>query len=138
MTNERFATAITCIDGRVQRPVSDWIRLHVNVHHVDLVTEPGPDKVFSEGLATFIEEVMRKVSFSVRHHFSQVVALVGHDNCAANPASREEHIQQIMEGVEVILSYNLHVRVLGLWLNEWGSVELLWDTEASQPMRSSL
>ncbi|MDQ5846186.1 MAG: hypothetical protein M3539_12930, partial [Acidobacteriota bacterium] len=100
--------------------------------------EPGPDKVFSEGLAPVIEEMMRKVLFSVRHHFSEVVALVGHDHCAANPASREEHIQQILDGVEVILSYNLHVRVLGLWLNEWGSVELLWDTDASQPRRSSL
>jgi carbonic anhydrase len=138
MTNETFATAITCIDGRVQRPVSDWMRLHVNVHHVDLITEPGPDKVFSDGVAPLIEEMMRKVSFSVRHHFSEVVALVGHDHCAANPASREEHIEQIMAGVEVILSYRLHVRVLGLWLNEWGSVELLWDTEASEPRLSSL
>lgn len=138
MANPKFATAITCIDGRVQRPATDWIKVHVNVDEVDLVTEPGPDKVFSEGVATLIEEMMRKVSFSVRHHFSEVVALVGHDHCAANPASREEHIQQIMDGVEVILSYNLHVRVMGLWLNEWGSVELLWDTDASQPRRSSL
>ena len=138
MSNETFATAITCIDGRVQRPVSDWMRLHVNVHHVDLITEPGPDNVFSDGVAPLIEEMMRKVSFSVRHHFSEVVALAGHDHCAANPASREEHIEQIITGVEVILSYRLHVRVLGLWLNEWGSVELLWDTAASEPRLSSL
>ena len=138
MTTDKFATAITCIDGRVQRPVTDWIRLHVNVHHVDLVTEPGPDKVFSEGPAYLIDEVMRKVLFSVRHHFSQVVAISGHDNCAANPASREEHIEQIMESVERIVAYKMHVRVLGLWINEWGSVDLLWDTEASPPARSFL
>lgn len=137
-SNERFATAITCIDGRVQRPISDWIRLHVTVDHVDLITEPGPDKVFSEGPAHLVDDVMRKVLFSVRHHFSPVVALAGHDNCAANGASREEHIKQIMEGVEVILSYNLKVRVLGLWLNEWGSVELLWDTQVKENLQSFL
>jgi carbonic anhydrase len=138
ISNERFATAITCIDGRVQRPVSDWVKLHVNVHHVDLVTEPGPDKVLSSGPSSLIDEVMRKVAFSVRHHFSPVVVLAGHDNCAANPVSREEHIEQIMDGVEVILSYHTHLRVLGLWVNEWGSVELLWDTQTQESIRSFL
>ncbi len=137
-TNERFATAITCIDGRVQRPVSDWVKLHVNVHHVDLITEPGPDKVFSEGPSRVIEDMMRKVAFSVRHHFSPVVALAGHDGCAANAASREEHARQILEGVDVILGYKLQVRVLGLWVNEWGSVELLWDTQTREDMQSFL
>jgi carbonic anhydrase len=138
ISNEKFATAITCIDGRVQRPVSDWVKLITNVQHVDLITEPGPDKVLSEGPRHMIDEVMRKVAFSVRHHFSPVVALAGHDNCAANPVSREEHINQVMDGVEMILSYHLKVRVLGLWVNEWGSVELLWDTQTQESVRSFL
>lgn len=132
VSNERFATAITCIDGRVQRPVSDWVKLHVNVDHVDLVTEPGPDRVLSSGPKNMIDEVLRKVAFSVRHHFSPVVILAGHDNCAANPVSREEHIEQIKDGVEVILSYHLKVRVIGLWVGEWGSIQVLWDTQSAE------
>jgi carbonic anhydrase len=138
MTNETFATAITCIDGRVQRPITDWIKLHLNVQHVDLVTEPGPDKVFSSGPDHLIDEVMRKVAFSVRNHFSHIVVLSGHDSCAANSVSREEHVEQLLDGVNVILSYKLRVRVLALWLGEWGSVELLFDSEDSQPLRSFL
>jgi carbonic anhydrase len=138
MTNDRFATAITCIDGRVQRPITDWMKLHLNVDHVDLVTEPGADKVLSDGPDHLIQDVMRKVSFSLRHHFSQTVAISGHDTCAANPVSREEHIEQIKDAIEVILSYRVHVRVLGLWVNEWGSVELVWDSESSDLARSSL
>ena len=130
-SNDKFGTAITCIDGRVQRPVSDWVKFNFNVHHVDLITEPGPDKVLSTGPSQLIEDVMRKVAFSVRHHFSPIVAVSGHDTCAANPVSREEHVQQILDGVEVVLSYNLNVRVVGLWVSEWGSVELLWDTHAN-------
>lgn len=39
MSRDKFATAITCIDGRVQQPIMDWVKLHVNVHHVDLVID---------------------------------------------------------------------------------------------------
>jgi len=134
----KFATAITCIDGRVQQPVADWMKLHANVHYVDLVTEPGPDKVLSEGSTYVVDEIIRKVSFSVRHHASPVVALCGHHDCAANDATKEEHIEQILDGVRVILSYDLNVRVLGLWLNEWNSVELVWDTQEKQAAGSFL
>ncbi|MEO8435449.1 MAG: carbonic anhydrase [Pyrinomonadaceae bacterium] len=136
--SERFATAITCIDGRVQRPVTDWVKWHTNVHHVDLITEPGPDKVLSGGPQQLIDDIIRKVAFSVRYHFSPVVALSGHHDCAANAATREEHIEQILAGAEVILSYNLNVRVLALWVSEWDSVELLGDTQSREPVRSFL
>lgn len=129
-TTDRFATAITCIDGRVQRPISDWIKWNLNVHYVDLITEPGPDKVLSSGPASLIEDVIRRVLFSVHHHFSPVVALSGHHDCAANAASTEEHLEQIREGVRVLLAYEMNVRVLGLWVNEWESVDLVCDTES--------
>ena len=132
MPRHKFATAITCIDGRVQQPVADWMKLHANCEYVDLITEPGPDKVLSEETTLVVNEMIRKVSFSVKHHDSPVVALCGHHDCAANGADREEHIEQILEGVRVLLSYQLGVRVLGLWLNEWGSIELVWDTQEQQ------
>lgn len=135
-TKDKFATAITCIDGRVQRPVTDWVKSHINVHHVDLITEPGPDKVLSSGPQPLIDEIMRKVAFSVRHHFSPVVAISGHHDCAANAGDREHHVEQILAGAELILSYNLNVRVLALWVSEWDSVELLWDTESRESVRS--
>lgn len=132
LTRNKFATAITCIDGRVQQPVADWMKLHMNVEYVDLVTEPGPDKVISEGTTYVVDEIVRKAKFSVQHHASPVVALCGHHDCAANHATREEHIEQILEGVRVLLSYHFDVRVLGLWLNEFNSVELVWDTQEKE------
>lgn len=131
-----FATAITCIDGRVQQPVTDWMKLHVNVHHVDLVTEPGPDKVISERTQPILDEVVRKVSFSIRHHASAVVALAGHYDCAANAATREKHVEQILESMRVLFSYNLETRLLGLYLNEESSVELVWDSQVQGQART--
>ena len=138
MRRDKFATAITCIDGRVQQPISDWMRLHTNVHYVDLITEPGPDKALSEGPVHVIDEIVRKVSFSILHHSSNVVALTGHHDCAANDADKEEHIEQILEGIRVLLSYQIKARVLGLWLNEWNSVELVWDTQERERLTGSL
>ena len=138
MARHKFATAITCIDGRVQQPVVDWMKLHVNVEYVDLVTEPGPDLVLSEGTTYVIDDIVRKARFSVERHASPVVAVCGHHDCAANGADKEKHFEQIEESVRVLLSYQLGVRVLGLWLSEWNSIELVWDTQAAQPLRISL
>jgi carbonic anhydrase len=138
MSRERFATAITCIDGRVQQPIADWMKLNTNVHFVDLITEPGPDKALSDGPVHVIDEVVRKVSFSILHHSSNVVALTGHHDCAANDADKEEHIEQILDGIRVLLSYRINARVLGLWLNEWNSVEVVWDTLERERIKSFL
>ena len=138
MPRHKFATAITCIDGRVQQPVADWMKLHTNVDYVDLITEPGPDKVLSSESTFVVDEIIRKVRFSVRHHASPVVALCGHHDCAANNADHDEHVEQIREGVRVLMSYRLNVRLLGLWLNEWGAIELVWDTETKTAPSSFL
>ena len=138
MPQYKFATAITCIDGRVQQPVADWMKLNMNVDYVDLITEPGPDKVISEGSTLVVDEIARKAAFSVRYHSSPVIALCGHHDCAANGADREEHIEQILEGVRVLFSYRMNVRLLGLWLNEWNSVELVWDSQERQSAPGSL
>ena len=135
---DTFATAITCIDGRVQQPVADWVKLHFNVRYVDLITEPGPDRALSRGAAEVITAMVRKAWFSIDHHNSSIVVLAGHDACAANPVSKEEHFEQILEGVRVLISYELPARIVGLWVNEWGSVDLVWDTKERESMRSYL
>jgi len=138
MPRHKFATAITCIDGRVQQPVADWMKLNTNVEYVDLITEPGPDKVLSSETTYVVDEIIRKVTFSVRYHSSPVVALCGHHDCAGNDADREGHLEQILEGVRVLQSYNLNVRLLGLWLNEWGSVQLVCDSQQRETAQISL
>ncbi|MEX2621008.1 MAG: carbonic anhydrase [Egibacteraceae bacterium] len=47
-----FATAITCIHGRVHAPVTEWIRQRFGVDHVDLITAPGADAVCAYGAPT--------------------------------------------------------------------------------------
>ena len=126
MLQERFATAINCIDGRVQEPVAAWLKAELGVDYVDMVTEPGPNAALSD--ADIAAAIRRKVAISVAAHGSQVVVVVGHHDCAGNPVSPAEHRRQIEDGVALVASWCLPVRVLGLWVGERWQIEVVCDT----------
>ena len=46
---KKFATAINCIDGRIQLVVCAYMRTKYLVDYVDMITDPGPVKILSEG-----------------------------------------------------------------------------------------
>jgi len=129
MRDGRFATAINCIDGRVQVPVLDWIRFHLNVDYVDLITEPGPDKAIISGSEATYRSIFEKANLSIKTLGSKSISIVAHHDCRANPVSKEKHIEMIEECVEVLMKWRLGVRILGLWVNEWKYVEVIIDTE---------
>jgi hypothetical protein len=43
-----FATAINCIDGRTQIPLIEFIKRNYAIDYIDLITEPGPNKILAE------------------------------------------------------------------------------------------
>ncbi len=120
-----FGTLVTCIDGRVQRPTILWMRERFNLDYVDVISEPGPDKLVSEGWPSDVQPVRKKVAFSVEAHHSPLVAICGHYDCAGNPATPEEHREQIRRSVQLMRSWGLSAQVAGLWLNEHWRVEVV-------------
>ncbi len=124
MVNGKFATAINCIDGRVQSPVLAWLKKELRVDYADAITEPGADKVLSDS-GPKAESIKEKVWLSIKAHRSSAIALVGHYDCAGNPVSEQEHREQIRKGVEIIVSWKLGVPVLGLWVDQNWEVELV-------------
>jgi carbonic anhydrase len=136
---EKFGTAISCIDGRVQGPVADWIKLHYQVQYVDMITEPGVDRILSHNKSNRINSIAEKLHISIHVHQSSLVAIVGHFDCAANDISIEEHLEEIKKGVKLVYSWNLGVRVIGLYVTEWNSVDLICDSDTEfKEMRSYL
>lgn len=134
MAKELFGTAVNCIDGRAQQPVWDWMRYFCNTQYVDMITEPGVDKCLREGSPEMIDAIKTKIRLSLHGHGSNVVAVVGHYDCLINPASREKHWEDISQATEVVVSWGLAARVVGLYVNEWLTVELVIDTnESKQP-----
>ena len=122
----KFATAINCIDGRVQAPVSEFIRRNYGIDYVDMVTLPGPDKVLSECKdIQEIESIKSKVLISCNSHGSKLIFIAGHSDCAGNPVREEEHCRQIEQAVQNIEEWNLEVDVYGIWVNASWEVKLI-------------
>ena len=123
MTDGKFGTVINCIDGRTQIPVSKWIKENYSLDYIDTITEPGPDKAISEKNASKIEQLKTKVLISIKAHGSKIVIIAGHHDCAANPVSKTNHIDQIKKSINEIKSWNLDVDVFGIWVNEEWKIE---------------
>lgn len=123
MSDPRFGAAICCIDGRVQEPVRRWLRERYHLDYVDVVTEPGPDAALL-ACPELAEQIRSKVLLSLQRHAASVVAVVGHYDCLANPASAETHQEQVRQCLARLrLSWMLPVTVVGLWVNENWEVE---------------
>jgi len=123
MAEGKFATSVSCMDGRIQIPLAKWIKENHSVDFVDVITEPGIDKMVAENLD--LESIKTKVSISINAHKSGLIVVSGHYDCAGNPVSDEEHISQIRKGVEVISSWGLNVKVVGIWVDGSWNVNVL-------------
>jgi hypothetical protein len=128
MAEGTFATAVNCMDGRTQEPVSRWMKKEFGVDYVDTITEPGADKALTEGPPEQVESVKQRVLISVNGHGSRNVVIVGHHDCAGNPVSKERHLEMTRKAVEVVKSWGLPVRILGVWVDEKWEVTVIADT----------
>ena len=116
MAKGKFATSVSCMDGRIQIPLTNWIKENFSVDYVDTITEPGIDKQVADN--TDLESIKTKIGISINKHKSELIVVSGHYDCAGNPVSNEEHITQIKKGIEVISSWDLGVKVVGVWVDD--------------------
>ncbi len=122
----RFATAINCMDGRVQLPVIDWMKENLPVDYVDMITEPGPDKLLAEGNTAALDSIRARVLISVNKHGSDTILVAAHDDCAGNPVSRAEHEGHVRQSIIRIESWRLPVkRILGAWIGDDWKVRIV-------------
>jgi len=113
------------MDGRVQDAVKDYIKKNYQVDWVDQVTEPGPIKILAENTSpAIIENIKKRVDVSVNHHGSNVVAIVGHYDCAGNPVGKDEQILQLKKSEEIVKSFGFSAEIILLWVEgDWQTVE---------------
>lgn len=119
MNHGSFATAINCMDGRVQLPVIGYLKEKHGVDYVDVITEPGPIKALSERSdQAVLESIRRRLEISVLKHRSRHVVVVGHHDCAGNPVGKDVQLRQIAQAVETVRSWGFGCEVRGLWVDE--------------------
>lgn len=125
MSRKKFVTVVNCIDGRTQLCVSEWLRRRFAADYVDSITEPGPDGILAAGQdEVTIAAIRRRVEISVNAHGSQLVAIVGHHDCAGNPVDKTTHLYQLQQAYDAIQTWGFPVEVICLWVDENWQVQL--------------
>ena len=119
MAQGKFATSVSCMDGRIQNPVTQWIKQNYQADFVDVITEPGVDKIISsQDNSDILERIKDKVAISINAHGSKLVVVSGHHDCAGNPVSAEKHILQIRQCVNTVSSWDMGIKVVGVWIDD--------------------
>jgi hypothetical protein len=113
-----FVTAVNCMDGRVQIPVIEWLKERYSADFVDMITEPGPERLLAEGTERHIlDSIKKRIEISVNRHNSKLIAIIGHYDCAGNPVDKEIQLKQILDAVAYLKSWNFKTEVIGLQLD---------------------
>ncbi len=124
MSSGSFATAINCMDGRTQLPVTGWMKSECGVDYVDTITEPGPVRILVAATdAAGLESIRRRLGISVEKHGSRRVAIVAHTDCAGNAVDKRTQLAQLRSAAATVLSWGLGVQVDLLWLGDDWRVE---------------
>jgi len=124
MHTGNFGTAINCMDGRTQLPVTEWMKSKYGLDYVDMITEPGPEKLLSESSPGHVQSIKSRVEISVNAHGSKILVVVAHHDCAGNPVSKDVHIRQVSDSLKLIKSWGLPLNhIIGIWVNDRWTVE---------------
>jgi len=121
-----FCTAVNCMDWRTQLPVIGYLKKKFNAKYVDMITEAGPNKILAVGVDGFlVKSIIKRVRISVEKHGSEIIAIVGHFDCAGNPSIKEEQAIHTKDAIDVIKKEFPHMNILGLWVDQNGVVSEL-------------
>ena len=118
---ETRATCLNCMDGRVQLPVSHWIKANYPVDFVDVITEAGMDGVLAK--QEDISEILRSIKVSVNLNKSTRLFIIGHYDCRGNSVDENRHREEIGAAVERLKPLWPAQEVAGLWVNDRWQVE---------------
>jgi len=113
-----FCTSIHCIDGRIQEPIIRFLKDEHKIAFIDTVTEPAPCKILSENSdEQAINSIIERVNISITRHHSNLIAVSGHYDCAANPGSEKKQKEQIRDSIQYLESRYPQKLVIGLWIS---------------------
>ena len=120
----KFCTVINCMDGRVQLPVIKYLKERFGIEYVDSITEAGPNRILAQaqGIAS-VESIFKRLNISIDKHDSTGIAVVGHHDCAANPALEGEQIAQIQESIRFLRKHYQNIEIIGLWVDSAWEVQ---------------
>ena len=107
------------MDGRVQLPVITFLQQRFKAEFVDSITEPGPIRILAEQTdQDALRSILNRLKISIEGHGSLSLAIVGHHDCAGNPAGKDEQLVQIYQAIQFLQGHYEGIETIGLWVDE--------------------
>ncbi len=126
-----FATALNCIDGRVQLPVNEAVSSFFDVACVDTITAAGIVRYLSDETGTpHTEASLSCVRISLESHGSRGIAVAAHTDCSGNAVGDRTQQAQLRRAVAFISEQFPGVRVIAIWVGLEGTAEILAAADA--------
>jgi carbonic anhydrase len=114
-----FATALCCMDGRIQLPVLEYLKVRFGVKYIDNITYAGPVGLAPTAAdSPAVESIFRLIEVSMRVHDSKELAVVAHHDCAGNPVSESVQLKQLQAWIETLEQTFPGIQIIGLWLDK--------------------
>jgi hypothetical protein len=121
---DSFCTVINCMDGRMQLPVIKFLQKRFHAEYVDSITAPGPNLILAKGEdLNAVDAILRCVEISVGKHGSTGIAIVGHEDCAGNPADKGEQFLHLRLAYDRIHDAFPDCEITTLWVSIKGHIE---------------
>jgi carbonic anhydrase len=119
---KEFGSVLNCMDGRVQRKVSDYLTATFGVRFVDTITSPGMvQHVAAQTPRT--EGVLADLRISLEKHGSAHIGVAAHSDCAGNPVADKTQKDQVGAAMARLAEVFPETQVVGLWVNDRWIVE---------------
>ena len=128
LTKGKFATAISCIDGRVHLPIINWLMREHSVDYVDIITDAGVDGSLSDyhSGSNYTVWLKSRVAISIEKHGSDTVVISAHHDCAGNPVTKEEHIKMLGRCVANIQGWGFGIKhIVSIWVDDKWKVNII-------------
>ena len=114
-----FCTSIHCMDGRIQEPISQFLKRKFWIKYVDTITEAGPNKILAENKRkVLLESIFYRISISINDHGSQLIAISGHHGCLGNPESKSNQIEHLKKAEKILKEKYPDIKIVKLWIAE--------------------
>lgn len=119
-----FCTAINCLDGRTQLPVIKFLQQRFDAEYVDMITEAGPNLILADQKnQEAIESIHDRLTISIEKHNSVGIAIVGHHDCARNPASQDEQLEHLQKALRLLQESYKDLEIIALWVSDKWEVQ---------------
>ena len=101
---ETFFTSVGCMDGRVQGPIAKYGQNKFGAKYADTITEAGlVGQIIKKNVnPKLLESIKNKILISLSKHLSRGIVVHGHQECAGNSISDEQHKEETREAAKII------------------------------------